>query len=249
MSRRLCIGLHAARIIRARVLLISDQKTAFLYNICIIDHKICEWCSSSESSFFMGGCTKNRQQITGISFVCNTPGSSIPCQYSIICPTYPSDPYPSRDEAPGLRAARVEWSDQVPVSGSGVMKAPPVTSGLNLEWLMTWALCFYLAALAAAGEDRVCVQPSLSINLVSLKNDGPTAKSVIRLALGGVCVVFFSHGNFTQLRDFSTVFLVRVIVGVGVLVWVRDKVGWSWRCSWGWGWGWGWGWMVLGVRN
>ena len=28
------MGLHAARIIRARVLLISDQKTAFLYNIC-----------------------------------------------------------------------------------------------------------------------------------------------------------------------------------------------------------------------
>ena len=88
---------------------------------------------------------------------------------------------------------------------------------------MTWALCFYLAALAAAGEDRVCVQPSLSINLVSLKNDGPTAKSVIRLSLGGVCVVFFSHGNFTQPRDFSTVFLVRVMVGV--LVWVRVKVG------------------------
>ena len=36
---------------------------------------------------------------------------------------------------------------------------------------------------------------------------------------------FFSHGNFTQPRDFSTVFLVRVMVGVGVLVWVRVGVG------------------------
>ena len=34
---------------------------------------------------------------------------------------------------------------------------------------------------------------------------------------------FFSHGNFTQPRDFSTVFLVRVMVGA--LVWVRVKVG------------------------
>ena len=84
---------------------------------------------------------------------------------------------------------------------------------------------FFLSALAAAGEDRVCVQPSLSINLVSLKNDGPTAKSAIRLALGGVCVVFFFSWKFHSAPRLFNCVLVRVMIGVGVLVWVRVWVG------------------------
>ena len=75
-----------------------------------------------------------------------------------------------------------------------------------------------------SGEDRVCVQPSLSINLVSLKNADPR-RSLSLVSHGGGCVMFFSHGNFTQPRDFST-----VLFGKGY--------GWGWGSGLGLGWGW-----------